>query len=163
MATLATWFRREDFMTVETTSELEAAVPNQLRSLPADNIYFYSKRIDNSRLVRQADPKTRTDCWSMISTACILAVVIGTAVSPRIGGILTGYEMEKVKAENRELTDHRRALETEQALLLSPERLDNLAAQRKLGAPAPGQETLLQPKDSSLSMNVVRVSNSVSE
>ena len=110
MATLATFFRRSDFMAADTTA-IETAAPNRLRNLPADNIYFYSKRIDNSRLVREADPKTRTDCWSTIATACVLAALIGGAVSPRIGGILSGYQMEKLKTEQRELTDRRRVLQ----------------------------------------------------
>ena len=33
-------------------------------ALPNDDIYFYSKKIDNSRLVRQADPGARGECWS---------------------------------------------------------------------------------------------------
>ena len=164
MATLATFFRRSDFMAADTTTAVEAADPNRLRSLPGDNIYFYSKRIDNSRLVREADPKTRTDCWSTIATACILAGLIGTAVSPRIGGILAGYQMEKLKVEQRELTDRRRVLQIEEAQMVSPSRLDELANGQKLAAPGPGQEMHLQPRDSSsMAMNVGRVTTSSRE
>ena len=151
-------------MTADTTTAVDAAAPNRLRNLPGDSIYFYSKRIDNSRLVREADPKTRTDCWSTIATACILAGLIGTAVSPRIGGILSGYQMEKLKAEQRELTDRRRVLQIEEAQMVSPSRLDELANGQKLTAPGPGQEMHLQPKDSSsVAMNLVRVANSAQE
>ncbi len=163
MATLATFFRRSDFMAAERTMAMEAEAPNQLRGLPADSIYFYSKRIDNTRLVREADPKTRTDCWSTIATACVLAVLIGTAVSPRIGGILSGYQMEKLKTEQRELVDQRRMLEIEEAQMVTPARLDDLATGHKLAAPGPGQEMHLQPKDSSLAMNSPRTANSAQE
>lgn len=156
MATLATYFRRSDFMTAEGTMEIEQADPYRLRGLPADSLYFYSKRIDNSRLVREADPKTRTDCWSAIASACVIAVMIGTAVSPRVGGILSGYQTQKLRAEQRELTDKRRSLEIEEAQMLSPSRLDELASKQQLSAPGPGQEMHLQPKDSSLAMNVAR-------
>jgi hypothetical protein len=163
MATLATFFRRSDFMAADSTA-METPAPNRLRSLPADNIYFYSKRIDNSRLVREADPKMRTDCWSTIATACILAGLIGAAVSPRIGGILSGYQMEKLKAEQRELSDRRRMLQIEEAQMVSPGRLDELANRQKLSAPTPGQETNLQPKDSpSMALNIVHVANSAQE
>jgi hypothetical protein len=146
------------------TTAIETAAPNRLRNLPADNIYFYSKRIDNSRLVREADPKTRTDCWSTIATACVLAALIGGAVSPRIGGILSGYQMEKLKTEQRELTDRRRVLQIQEAQMVSPARLDELANGQRLTIPGPGQEMHLQPKDSpSLAMNVVRVANSAQE
>jgi hypothetical protein len=163
MATLATFFRRSDFMTADATAR-EVAAPNQLRNLPADNIYFYSKRIDNSRLVREVDSKTRSDCWSTIATACVLAGLIGAAVSPRIGGILSGYQMEKLKTEQRELTDRRRMLQIEEAKMVSPARLDVLAIGQKLAAPRPGQETHLQPKDSqSMAMNLVNATNSAQE
>jgi hypothetical protein len=141
-------------MTAESTMEIERADPYRLRGLPADNLYFYSKRIDNSRLVREADPKTRTDCWSAIASACVIAVMIGTAVSPRVGGVLSGYETQKLRAEQRELNQKRRSLEIEEAQMLSPSRLDELAAKQQLAAPGPGQEMHLQPKDSSLAMNV---------
>ncbi len=155
MATLATFFRRSDFMTAGNVKAIEVADPFQLRSVPGDSIYFFSKRIDNSRLVRQADPKTRTDCWSAIATASILAVIIGTAVSPRIGGILSGYQTEKLRTEQRELTDKRRMLEIEEAQMLSPARLEELAARQQLAVPGPGQEMHLQPRESSFAMNVV--------
>ena len=31
--------------------------PFQLRALPHEDVFLYSKQIDNSRLVREADPK----------------------------------------------------------------------------------------------------------
>ena len=154
MATLATFFRRTDWMTADNTHEIESVDPFQLRSLPSDNIYFYSKRVDNSRLVRQAHPKTRTDCWSTIATACVLAALVGTAVSPRIGGVLSGYQIEKLKTENRELVEKHRVLLIEEAQMRSPSRLDQLASQQKLAAPGTGQEVHLQPRDSSFALNI---------
>ena len=158
MATLATFFRRSDFMGVDATTAIQAVDPYQLRGMPADDIYFFCKRIDNSRLVRQADPKTRTDCWSTIATACILAITLGTVVSPRIGGVLSGYQMERLKTEKRELLDRRRTLEIQEARMLSPSRLGELAERQQLAAPGAGQEVHLQPKDSSFALNVERMS-----
>lgn len=157
MATLATFFRRSDLIDAETTVQARTAADQfALRGLPADDIYFYSKRIDNSRLVRQADPATRTDCWSTIATACLLAITVGAAVSPRIGGVLAGYRIERLRTEQRELMDKRRALEIREALLVSPAKLDELAAREKMTAPASGQQVQLQPRETSLAMNVDR-------
>ena len=39
------------------------------RLCPNDDIYFYSKKIDNSRVVRQADPAARGECWSAVGAA----------------------------------------------------------------------------------------------
>ena len=43
--------------------------PYQLRALPHESVFFYCKRIDNSRLVRESDPKSRGACWSAIGAA----------------------------------------------------------------------------------------------
>jgi hypothetical protein len=40
--------------------------PYHLRALPHESVFFYCKRIDNSRLVRETDPKSRGACWSAI-------------------------------------------------------------------------------------------------
>ena len=155
MATLATYFRRSDLIAAEsTTGKVTIADPYQLRGVPGDDIYFFCKRIDNSRLVRQADVKSGKDCWSTIATACVLALMLGAAVTPRIGGVLAGYRLEKLKQEQRELADKRRTLEIREAQMLNPARLDELAARHKLAAPVAGQEVRLQPKDSSLALNV---------
>jgi hypothetical protein len=156
MATLATFFRRSDLIAADTTVQVRTADPFSLRGLPADDIYFFSKRVDNSRLVRQADPKTRTDCWSTIATACLLAITVAAAVSPRIGNVLQGYRTERLRVEQRELMDKRRTLEIQEARMLSPSRLGELASRQKMTAPISGQEVQLQPKDASFAMNVDR-------
>src|SRR5436309_2752290 len=56
--------------------------PFQLRALPHEGVFFYCKRIDNSRLVRQTDPKTRGACWSAIGAACVLAALLTSAFAP---------------------------------------------------------------------------------
>jgi hypothetical protein len=104
--------------------------------------------------VRETDPKTRTDCWSAIATATVLAVMLGTAVTPRIGGILSGIQAEKLKSDQQELLVHKRMLEIQEARILSQTNLNQMAAKRKLMTPAPGQEQHLQPHDSAFAMNV---------
>jgi hypothetical protein len=126
----------------------------RMRNLPGDNIYLFSKRIDNSRLVREAEPGARTDCWSAIATVTLLAVMLGTAVTPRIGGILSGIQAEKLKTDQQELLTKRRMLEIQEARILSQANLDQFAAKRSLVTPVPGQEQHLQPHDSALAMNV---------
>lgn len=154
MATVATYFRRSEFMTAESTVAIDLADQYRMRGLPGDNIYLFSKRIDNSRLVREADPKTRTECWSAIATVTLLAVMLGTAVTPRIGGILSGIQAEKLKTDQQDLITRKRMLEIQEARILSQSNLDQLAGKRKLVTPAPGQEQHLQPRDSAYAMNV---------
>ena len=44
--------------------------PFQLRALPHEHLFLFNKKIDNTRLVREADPKSRGACWSAIGAAC---------------------------------------------------------------------------------------------
>jgi len=147
MATLATDLRginarrREAEMTG--AERIEAARTQQdayvLRALPNDGIYFYSKKIDNSRIVRQADPAARGECWSAVGAAGVLLMLGASIIAPHVGSVLAGYKLEALKQEQQTLIDQKRALEVKEAGLLSPERLNDLAALRKLGSPAVDQ------------------------
>ncbi len=107
-----------------------------LRALPNDSIYFYSKRIDNSRIVRQADPAARGECWGAVGAAGVLLMIGASIITPHVGSVLSGYKLESLKQERQSLLDQKRDLEVKEAGLLSPERLNNLAKVRSLGSPA---------------------------
>jgi hypothetical protein len=120
--------------------------PFQLRALPHEHLFLYNKRIDNSRLVREEDPKTRGACWSAIGAACVLAILLTSAFAPSVATTIAGYKLEALKIEERRLLDERRALELQEAVLLSPARLDQLALQNNLMAPSAGQVFHLEGK-----------------
>lgn len=112
---------------------------NALRGLPNDAIYFYSKKIDNSRIVRQADPEARGECWAAVGAVGLLMVLGASIVAPHVGSVLAGYKLEALKQERQTLLDQKRALEVKEATLLSPARLNDLARLHSLGSPAIGQ------------------------
>jgi hypothetical protein len=111
------------------------ADPCVLRGLPGDSIYFYSKKIDNSRVVRQADPESRSECWSAVSAAGVLLMLGASIIAPHVGSVLAGYKLEALKTERQSLLDQRRDLDVKEAGLLSPERLNDLARVRSLASP----------------------------
>ncbi len=113
--------------------------PLRLRALPNDDVYFYSKRIDNSRLVRQADPAANGQCWSAVSAAAILFMVGASIIAPSVASVLAGYKLEALKSERQSLIDRGRELQAREAALLSPERLNELAKAQKLSSPASSQ------------------------
>jgi hypothetical protein len=152
MATLATTFikgtsagrySRSGRATNMLTAQAEAArVEEQaylLRPLPNDGIYFYSKKIDNSRVVRQADPAARGECWAAVGAAGVLMMLGASIIAPHVGSVLAGYKLEALKQERQSLVDQKRDLEVKEAGLLSPERLNGLARARSLGSPASDQ------------------------
>ena len=142
MATLATFFKRSDAVAVSadrTTRVRAQSDPFRLRALPNDDVYFYSKRIDNSRVVRQADPAARGECWSAVGAAGILLMLGASIIAPHVASVLAGYKLESLKAERQTLIDQKRELEVREAGLLSPERLNDLAKARNLTSPAVDQ------------------------
>ena len=71
--------------------------PFQLRALPHEHLFLYNKRIDNSRLVREADPKSRGACWSAIGAACVLAILLTSAFAPSVATTIAGYKLEALR------------------------------------------------------------------
>ena len=71
MATLATYFRKDDTVIYGEEAPVSArrrvarpADPYRLRSLPNEDVYFFCKRIDNTRLLKEKDPGATRQCWS---------------------------------------------------------------------------------------------------
>ena len=120
--------------------------PFQLRALPHEDVYFYCKRIDNSRLVREADPQARGACWSTIGVAFAILALLTGVLAPSVANTVAGYRLEDLRAEERRLVDERRGLELQEAELLSPASLDRYAKERDLTAPSPNQVVRLDGK-----------------
>jgi cell division protein FtsL len=129
--------------------------PFQLRALPHEDVYFHCKKIDNTRLVRDADPKARGACWSAIGVAA-LAVALCTGVLVPSGlSTLAGYKLESLRAEEQRLRDERRTLELQEAELLAPERLERLAKDQNLVTPQSDQVVHLDGNKPSSSVAMV--------
>ena len=118
--------------------------PFQLRALPQEDVFFYCKKIDNTRLVRESDPRARHDCWGAIGAACVILALLTGVAAPSVTNTMAGYKVESLRAEQRRLLDERRTLELEEAELLSPERLEQLARQQNLVTPQSGQVVHLE-------------------
>src|SRR5258705_13948133 len=140
MATLATILRKFETAGAQ-PRRVGMARPNpyQLRALPNEDIFFYTKRVDNSRLVREPDPRAKSECWSSIGAICAIAAVLITSLVPGVAGITAGYQVEALKQERARLLNERRGLEVEEAKLRGPERLEQLAKDPNMISPKPDQ------------------------
>jgi hypothetical protein len=154
MATLPAFFRRINEIGLPALSGVKAERdPFQLRALPQEDVFFHCKKIDNSRLVREADPQARGACWSAIGAASVLLAVLTSVLVPNVASTLAGYRLQALRVEERQLLDEKRTLEVEEAELLSPQRLETLAQGQNLVAPLPGQIVRLNAKgDSAVAM-----------
>jgi hypothetical protein len=137
MATMPTFFQRTQ-KPAPARPRVERD-PYRLRALPQEDVFFYCKKIDNSRLVREPDPKSGGACWSAIGAAAIVLALLTGVLAPSVAGTLAGYKLESLRAEERRLLDERRTLELREAELLSPERLEKLAERQNLITPKSGQ------------------------
>jgi hypothetical protein len=155
MATLPTFFKKNE-AEAGVPRDMDAAVgtarlrpvrdPFQLRPLPHEHLFLYSKRIDNSRLVREADPKSKGACWNAIGAASVLAILVASAFAPSVATTIAGYKLEALRIEERRLLEEHRGLELSEAELLSPARLDQIAQKNNLVAPSSAQVFHLEGK-----------------
>ncbi|MGD0499530.1 MAG: hypothetical protein ABSC23_13960 [Bryobacteraceae bacterium] len=147
MATLPAFFRRTVGVPAPGPEPVRAARDLfQLRALPHEDLFFFSKKVDNSRLVREADPQAGRRCLSAVGAACVLLAFLCAALAPSVAGTLAGYKLERLRVEEGRLLDQQRALQAQEAELLSPQRLDRLAQERGLTVPVAGQVFHLEPK-----------------
>src|ERR1017187_3949073 len=157
MATLPIFFRKTDGGPQGPAPKPERVRtkqdPFQLRPLPLDDVFFYSKQIDNGRLVREQDPRSGGRCWSAIGGACLALALLTGVLAPKAAYTLAGYRLEVLRTEASNLADERRALELQQAELLSPERLEKLAQRQNLVTPSSSQVVHLDNQsDSAVAM-----------
>jgi hypothetical protein len=115
-----------------------------VRYFANDDIYFHVKRIDNSRVVRQADPKTRRVCWKMIGSVAAAAMLLICVLLPSAYGLLAGYQIQTLKEESKRLLNDQASLELEEAKLLSPERMEQLAREQQFTDPEPQRVVYLE-------------------
>jgi hypothetical protein len=141
MATLAPMVDR-----FTTTARFEQEIPRPrileeqdryaIPPFPNDDVYLYVKRIDNSRVAREADPGARQMCWRLIASCLAVATLVIGLLLPTLYGLMAGYRLEALRQERQRLELDRSALELQETKLLSPARLEELARQQRFIDPA---------------------------
>lgn len=118
----------------------QGSVPAERHSLWAGTpeIYF-SKAIDNSRLVKIEDPRRSREMKHFGFALGCLFLLVFTYAWQHFKAIEYGYQIESAKRELANATEMNRALRLEDASLRDPERIDVLARRMGLVPPAPGQ------------------------
>src|SRR5262245_47049936 len=75
----------------------------RLRALPNEDVYFFSKRIDNSRVLKQADPIARARDWRTVGGVGIAALALIAMLLPSAYGLMAGYQLGSLQQENQKL------------------------------------------------------------
>jgi cell division protein FtsL len=100
---------------------------------------YFSKPIDNSRLVKVHDPERSREMKIFgIALTCLCFLVLSYAWQ-HFKAIEYGYKISELKLERDNLLEMNRAMRLEEASLRDPERIDKLAKNMGMIPPQPGQ------------------------
>ena len=100
---------------------------------------FFTKHIDNSRLVKADDPERRKEMRSFTIAMSILFLLVMTYVWQHFSAIEMGYSIEAQKLKLERLREDNRHLLLTEAQLSDPNRIDSIARQLGMDASQPGQ------------------------
>lgn len=100
---------------------------------------FFTKHLDNSRLVKADDPERRKEVRSFTIVMSLLFLLGMTYVWQHFSSIELGYSIEAQKLQVEHLRDDNRQLALAEAQLSGPDRIDKIAKQLGLDVPQPGQ------------------------
>ena len=160
MASIATVYNKVFQKTMEFGEEAARlrVVPgvehsSRVRAFANEDIYFWVKRIENGRVVRRADPAASGMCWKLIGSAGAAAILLIAVLLPSAYGLLAGYQIQTLHEESRRLTNELSSLELEEAKLLSPARLEELARMQQFIDPAPQKLIYLDERQGAVAMN----------
>jgi len=104
--------------------------------------FFTVKRIDNSRLRRQAAPNRFRECARVLALGGVVAAGGLLYAWQHFQNIQMGYQLEELKAERAQALELQQQLRLEKAALSSPMRIDAIArGQLGLTVSVPGRLT----------------------
>ena len=129
--------------------DLSARVP----AFANEDIYFFVKRIDNNRVVRAADPAARGACWKTIGSVVAAVVLLVGVLLPSAYALLAGYQIQSLHREEQRLATEQGSLEIQEAALLSPQRMEELARIQQFVDPPPDKVVYLEGPRGSLASN----------
>jgi cell division protein FtsL len=131
-------YSRNDADTVQDRNLSFLAAQPRIRRGPTPEVFF-TKRIDNSRLVTADDPQRAREMRSFASAMALLFVLIMVYGWQHFSAIQYGYRIEAEKQQIDLLNEQNRHLRLTEAQLGAPARIDVIARQMGLNAPVPGQ------------------------
>jgi cell division protein FtsL len=106
---------------------------------------YFTKAIDNSRLVRVADTQRSREMTHFACALVVLFFFVMVYAWQHFSAIEYGYKIEAAKSQRESLVETNRALRLEEASLRDPERIDTLARGMGLEMPKAGQVVRIEP------------------
>jgi cell division protein FtsL len=147
MASLASFVNR--FVGVSELAEVGPAVWTRadscrLRPIASEDVFLFVKRIDNAAVVRAADPLARRARSRSVATGFVAAMLVIAGLLPAAYNTMAGFTVQNLEQEQNKLKQERAALDLDEAKLLNPARLAQLAKSLKMIEPIPQQLQYLE-------------------
>src|SRR5438270_1148837 len=106
MASLATYLK--GFVGIAELADVPAAVWAQtesprLRPIANEDVYLFVKRIDNSTVVRAADPVARRVRSRTVATGFIAAMLVIAGLVPAAYNTMAGFTLEDLRQQQAKL------------------------------------------------------------
>jgi len=116
----------------------QAAMQPRGMFIGTPEIYF-TKRIDNSRVIKVTDPKRRREMLTFGITLGMLFLLVMVYLWQHFSAIEYGYKIEQLKLERDTISESNRALSLEEASLKDLPRIDRMARELGMQRPVEGQ------------------------
>lgn len=122
----------------ERNAELMARQALRRRGVRTPEVFF-TKSFDNSRVVKAADPVRTRQMRQFSAAVTVLFSLVMIYGVQHFRAIEGGYRVEAEKQQLDQLREENRQLKLAEAQLTQPGRIDAMARELGLAAPAPGQ------------------------
>jgi cell division protein FtsL len=120
------------------SADSRRVIERRARRGPTPEIFF-TKRIDNSRLVKAQCPERSREMRSFARAMAMLFMLVMFYGWQHFSSIESGYRVEGEKQQLLQLEEQNRQLRLTEAQLGDPARIDRMARQLGLESPRPGQ------------------------
>ncbi len=117
------------------------------RAMGATPEIYVAKNIDNSRLVKVADPARSREMRYFVMSLVVLFAMFMVYAWQHYSAIEYGYNNEILRTQRDSLVEANRQLKLEEAALQEPARIDELARQMGMQAPVAGQMVRMEPSE----------------
>ncbi len=129
---------RDSIRSVVSNNSSRWMVEQRARRGPTPEIFF-TRRMDNSRLVKAQCPVRRREMRSFAGAMAMLFALVMFYGWQHYMSIQVGYHLEAQKQQLAQLQEQNRELRLSEAQLSDPARIDRMARGIGLQRPAPGQ------------------------
>lgn len=118
----------------------------ELRPMPNEEIHVFIKKIDNTRVVREHDPKVNVSAIKTLALAVSTALAVIALIVPIANSYLAGYTVTDLEKQNAALEAKLMRLASRESQLTSVEALAKASRNQLFLDPTPESMVVLEER-----------------